>query len=64
MAVCPFSEQTLFSALALRKLGREEVSRWCWLKASGCNLGETWVGRRELGGRGTALVGAGGGEGV
>jgi len=25
MAVCPFSEQTLFSALALRKLGREEV---------------------------------------
>ncbi|PRW32971.1 TPR repeat-containing isoform B [Chlorella sorokiniana] len=24
MAVCPFSEQTLFSALALRKLGREE----------------------------------------
>lgn len=25
MAVCPFSEQTLFSALALRRLGREEV---------------------------------------
>ena len=25
MAVCPFSDQTLFSALALRKLGREEV---------------------------------------
>lgn len=64
MAVCPFSEQTLFSALALRKLGREEVSSWCWVKESGCNLGGMWVGQRELGGRSTALVGAGGSERV